>query len=172
MTDEVSGTGGQDTADAPLDHTDELLLRDVAAMLDVADPIPVDLVERVQFALALDEVFDEVASMTRVLDDALAVRTDLANATRTETVTFSADRLTSMVTLTTLGPGRVRIDGWVPPAAYARSCCACRARTSSSPPTRAAASWPRSCVRVSCSWSSTRWRPREDGLVVTPLFKL
>ncbi|MGA9749900.1 MAG: hypothetical protein WBQ50_20800 [Nocardioides sp.] len=115
MTDEVSGTGGQDTADAPLDHTDELLLRDVAAMLDVADPIPVDLVERVQFALALDEVFDEVASMTRVLDDALAVRTDLANATRTETVTFSADRLTSMVTLTTLGPGRVRIDGWVTP---------------------------------------------------------
>ncbi len=120
MNDDVSGTGGPDTADAPLDHTDERLLRDVAAMLEVADPMPADLVGRVQFALALDEVFEEVASMTRVLDDALAVRADLASATRTETVTFSADRLTSMVTLTTSAPGRVRIDGWVTPSGVRR----------------------------------------------------
>ena len=46
-------------------------------MLDLVDPVPVDLVERMQFALALDEVYDEVAQMSRVLEDALAVRTQL-----------------------------------------------------------------------------------------------
>ena len=35
-------------------------------MLDEVDPVPTDLVERMQFALALDEVFAEVAEMTRM----------------------------------------------------------------------------------------------------------
>jgi hypothetical protein len=115
MNDDVSGFGGP-SADAPLDDSDVALLARVATMLDIADPVPDDLVERIQFSLALDEVFAEVAQMTRVLDDALAVRTDLSDATRTETVTFSAERLTAMVTLSELGSGRVRIDGWVTPS--------------------------------------------------------
>lgn len=115
MNDDVSGFGGP-SADAPLDDSDVALLAQVATMLDIADPVPDDLIERIQFSLALDEVFAEVAEMTRVLDDALAVRTDLSDATRTETVTFSAERLTAMVTLSELGAGRVRIDGWVTPA--------------------------------------------------------
>jgi hypothetical protein len=115
MNDDVTGSGGG-TADAPLDDSDVALLSQVATMLDIADPVPADLVERVQFSLALDEVFAEVAEMTRVHDDALAVRADLADATRTETVTFSAERLTAMVTLSSVGAGRVRIDGWVTPS--------------------------------------------------------
>jgi hypothetical protein len=87
----------------------------VATLLEAVDPMPADLVERVQFSLALDEVFAEVAEMTRVLDDALAVRSELGEATRTETVTFSAERLTAMVTLSAAGAGRVRLDGWVTP---------------------------------------------------------
>lgn len=116
MTDDVSGLGGTSAADALLDDSDAALLAQVATMLEVADPVPADLVERMQFALALDEVFAEVAEMTRVQDDALAVRTDLTEATRTETVTFSAERLTAMVTLSGAGIGRVRIDGWVTPS--------------------------------------------------------
>ena len=54
-------------------------------MLDAVDPVPDRLVERLQFALALDEVFAEVAQIGRVPDDALTVRTDLADAARTET---------------------------------------------------------------------------------------
>lgn len=108
------------SAAAPLDATDQTLLAEVASMLDTLDPMPDDLVARVQFALALDEVYDEVAQMSRVLDDALAVRTELADATRTETLTFSADRLTAMVTVSTAGPGRVRLDGWVTPAGVRR----------------------------------------------------
>lgn len=105
---------------APLDATDEALLQEVAAMLDDLDPMPADLVARVQFALALDEVYEEVARMSRVTDDALAVRTEVVGTTRADTITFSADRLTAMISVSDLGPGQRRIDGWVHPAGTRR----------------------------------------------------
>ncbi|MEP7091610.1 MAG: hypothetical protein ABI776_16040, partial [Nocardioidaceae bacterium] len=40
---------------------------------------------------------------------------DGAVGERTETITFVADRLTAMVTVTRTGPGRVRLDGWLAP---------------------------------------------------------
>lgn len=101
---------------APLDATDQALLQEVATMVDDLDPMPADLVERVQFALALDEVYEEVARMTRVVDDALVVRTDVVGTTRADTLTFSADRLSAMVTVSVDRPGLRRIDGWVSPA--------------------------------------------------------
>ena len=84
-------------------------------MYDAADPVPDDLVERVRFSLALDEMFDEVARMTRVPLDAMAIRSDQPAGTRTETLTFSADRLTAMVTVSRVGAGRLRLDGWLAP---------------------------------------------------------
>lgn len=111
MTDERHVPG----ADAPLDAGDLALLDEVAAMYHRVDPVPADLVERVRFALALDEVFEEVAEMTRVTADSLSVRSDLADAVRSDTLTFSSERLTAMVTLSRTGAGRVRIDGWVSP---------------------------------------------------------
>lgn len=112
----------QDTAAerAALDETDEALFQEVATMLDDLDPMPADLVERVRFALALDEVYEEVARMTRVADDALAVRTDVVGTTRADTLTFSADRLTAMVTISDARPGLRRLDGWVSPAGARR----------------------------------------------------
>ncbi len=107
-------------AAASLDTTDQALLDEVATVLDAVDPVPDDLVERVRFALALDEVFEEVATISRVPEDALAVRSDLAEAVRTETLTFTADRLTAMVTVSMSGRGRVRVDGWVSPAGVRR----------------------------------------------------
>ena len=85
-----------------------------------ADPVPDDLVERVQFSLALDEVYAEVAHITRLSGDALAVRGDADAATRTETLTFSAERLTAMVTVSRAAPEDVRLDGWLAPAAVLR----------------------------------------------------
>ena len=67
------------------------------------------------FSLALDEMFDEVARMTRVPLDAMAVRGEQTAGTRTETLTFSADRLTAMVTVSRVGAGRLRLDGWLAP---------------------------------------------------------
>lgn len=103
----------------PLDDADAAILRQVRAVYDATDPVPDDLVERNLFALALDEMYDEVARMTRVPLDALAVRSEHAAGTRTETLTFSADRLTAMVTVSRVGTDRLRLDGWLaPPAAY------------------------------------------------------
>jgi hypothetical protein len=107
-------------AEEPLDAIDEAVLREVALLLEQVDPVPADLVERVQFSLALDEVYAEVAHITRLSDDALAVRGEPDTATRTETLTFSAERLTAMVTVSRAAPEQVRLDGWLAPAAVLR----------------------------------------------------
>ena len=98
-----------------LDDTDATTLAAVRALYDATDPVPADLVERVNFSLALDEMFEEVARMTRVPLDTLAVRGDQSTGTRTETLTFSADRLTAMVTVSRVAPGQLRLDGWLAP---------------------------------------------------------
>ena len=102
-------------ADQPLDTTDAVLLGEVARLYEEVDPVPHGLTDRLSFALALDELYAEVAEMSRVPTDLAGVRSDLA-AVRTETLTFAAESLTAMVTVTHVGPNRVRLDGWVAPA--------------------------------------------------------
>ena len=99
----------------PLDDVDASILEELRATYEDLDPVPDDLVERVKFSLALDEMFEEVARMTRVPVEELAVRGEPTSGTRTETLTFSAERLTAMVTVSRMGPGRLRIDGWLAP---------------------------------------------------------
>ena len=100
----------------PLDDVDAATLEQVRLLYDATDPVPDDLAERIHFSLALDEMFDEVARMTRVPFDAMATRGEQSTGTRTETLTFSADRLTAMVTVSRVAPGRLRLDGWLAPA--------------------------------------------------------
>ena len=108
-----------DLAEQPIDERDLAALEEVRSLYDATDGVPPDLVERIHFSLALDEVFDEVARMTRVPQDAMAVRGEPSTGTRTETLTFSADRLTAMVTVTRVAPGQLRLDGWLaPPEAF------------------------------------------------------
>ncbi|CAN5586282.1 hypothetical protein BH10ACT10_BH10ACT10_28660 [soil metagenome] len=102
-------------ADQPLDDVDAATLRQIRALYDATDPVPDDLATRIHFSLALDEMFDEVARMTRVPIDAMATRSDPSTGTRTETLTFSADRLTAMVTVSRVAPDRLRLDGWLAP---------------------------------------------------------
>ena len=104
----------------PLDDVDAAVLEEMRAMFDDLDPVPDDLVERVKFSLALDEVCEEVARMTRVPREELAVRGEPQQGTRTETLTFSADRLTAMVTVSRVGQGRLRLDGWLAPSGSCR----------------------------------------------------
>lgn len=98
-----------------LDGWDATVLDAMAAMYDEADPVPDGLTDRLEFALALDEVYAEVAQITRMSLDAALVRSD-STQTRADTLTFSAESLTAMVTLTRADDGRVRIDGWLTPA--------------------------------------------------------
>jgi hypothetical protein len=176
MTDQtppgVGGGGAAGTADAPLDDTDAAVLAEIAAMLEVVDPMPADLVGRVQFNLALDEMYDEVAEMTRVPDDALAVRTDIADAVRTETLTFAAARLTAMVTVSAAGPGRVRVDGWVTPPGVRRVSLRMQA-ADRDVTTDDHGRFVADDVRE--GFVQLVFHPLgadDDGLVVTPLFKL
>jgi hypothetical protein len=102
-------------ADWPLDGNDAALLGEVARLYEEVDPVPEGLLDRLSFDLALDELYAEVAEMSRVPVDLPGVRSDPA-AVRTETLTFAAESLTAMVTVTHVGPNRVRLDGWVAPA--------------------------------------------------------
>jgi hypothetical protein len=157
---------------ASLDASDVALLVDVATLLHTVDPVPDDLVARLQFALALDEVYDEVARMSRVHDDALAVRTELTDATRTETLTFSAESLTAMVTISASGPGRVRVDGWVTPGGVRRVSLRGQGHDEE---LRTDASGRFVADGVRAGFVQLVFHPLDSddaGLVVTPLFKL
>ena len=105
----------KNTADQPLDGTDAALLDEVARLYDDTDPVPPGLLDRLSFALALDELHAEVAELTRVPVDLAGVRGDVA-AVRTQTMTFAAEFLTAMITVTHAGPDRIRLDGWLAPA--------------------------------------------------------
>jgi hypothetical protein len=105
----------EDLATAPMDGEDEALLRELDRLLRDTDPVPADLVERVQFALALDELHAEVAQMTRLSADTLAVRADPSVEAATTSLTFTTEAFTAMVTVTRTGDDRYRLDGWVAP---------------------------------------------------------
>lgn len=95
-------------------------LDNVAALADLfetVDPVPEGLVDRLGFALALNEMMAEVAQLSRMPVDAMAVRGETGAAVRAETITFSAESLTAMLSVVRLAHGRVRMDGWVAPAA-------------------------------------------------------
>jgi len=103
-----------DFADLPLEDEDQEILDRLAAVFARLDPPPADLDERVQFAIALDEVDVEVAR----LSEDLLVGSGARGTERTRTITFDADSRTVMVTVVDRRDGRVRLDGWLaPPAA-------------------------------------------------------
>ncbi|MDT8910188.1 carboxypeptidase regulatory-like domain-containing protein [Amycolatopsis sp. PS_44_ISF1] len=88
---------------------DETLLADLGRFLDELDPPPDELVQRVQFALELENLDVEVARWER-LDELAGVR-----STTTGTITFTVSDLTVMINLTRIGRAH-RIDGWLVPA--------------------------------------------------------
>jgi hypothetical protein len=97
----------------PLDDTDELLMRQLAAMYDFTDPVPPGLVERLQFGITLDALEAEIAKLQRMDAQLAGARSD--GATEVQTVTFTSASLTTMITVTPAGADRVRIEGWAAP---------------------------------------------------------
>lgn len=111
-------------ADEPLDETDLQILDGLAELWTALDPVPEDLTLEIRFQLGVRTLRAEVAELQRAtgtVAPASAERELLgAGAFRddpvhTDTLTFSCDRLSSMVTVTPDGMhgGPVRIDGWV-----------------------------------------------------------
>jgi hypothetical protein len=96
--------------------TDDLaLLRAVHDMWEMADPVPADLADRALFTLQLEDLEFELMR----LHDTLAPLGARGPET-VSTVTFAAESLTVMVTVTDSGPHRRRIDGWLAPGAALR----------------------------------------------------
>lgn len=102
-------------AGEPLDSVDGLLMDSVSALYSLIDPIPADLVERLQFAISLAALNAELAELQQLENLVSSAR----SADETKTLTFTSESLTTMVTVTGAGPDRVRIDGWCAPGAGA-----------------------------------------------------
>ncbi|SER20166.1 hypothetical protein [Microlunatus flavus] len=114
------GPGPDETALAggPLDDDDLALLEAVRVLWEARDPVPEGLAARIEFALTLDALETEVATLTQV---DLATAGSRAGETETvRTVTFSTETLDAMVTLTDAPDGTVRVDGWIAPGAAMR----------------------------------------------------
>ena len=90
---------------------DEVLLADLGRVIDLADPPPAGLVERVQFALELENLDVEVARWERADAGLAGVRSTVDQGT----ITFTVSDLTVMINLTRTGQCH-RIDGWLVPA--------------------------------------------------------
>lgn len=88
---------------------DDSLFAELDALLDTADPVPAGLVERVRFAMEIEDIDVELARWERGSELA-GVRGDSPG-----TITFFVGDLTVMVNVTRTGE-RSRIDGWLVPA--------------------------------------------------------
>ena len=93
-------------------HPDDELMSQVARLVNELDPMPPGLVERAQFALALDDIDNVDIEVARWADNRTltGVRGGLPG-----TITFFVGDLTVMVNVTRTGE-RQRIDGWLVPA--------------------------------------------------------
>jgi hypothetical protein len=98
-------------ASEPLDELDTEILAGIAELYAAADPPPGWLDDRVRFAIDLENL-DVVVSR---LQEDLLVGASARGSERARTVTFDADSLTIMVTVTD-GTGGMRVDGWLAPA--------------------------------------------------------
>ena len=100
----------RDLATEPLDDLDERILTALADVLRAADPVPAGLADDVKFALTVQALHAEVAELQRVGAESALARSEY---TRTQTLTFSAETLSVMVTLSPIDAEEVRVDGWV-----------------------------------------------------------
>jgi hypothetical protein len=100
----------RDLATEPLDEIDELILAGIADVLRAADPVPAGLADDIKFALTVQALHAEVAELQRVGAETALARSEY---THTQTLTFSAETLSVMVTMSPIDADEVRVDGWV-----------------------------------------------------------
>lgn len=93
-----------------IDAHDERALALVRTHLDLVDPVPDDLTERVKFAMTVASLEAEIAHL---MNDSLAGATRTTEYDRATTVTFESEGLSIMVTLEPVERDVVRVRGWV-----------------------------------------------------------
>jgi hypothetical protein len=100
---------GGSPADVGLPEDDARLLAELAVVLELADPVPDGMTDRIRFAMDLDDLEFEVARWQRE-DRLVGVRGSAAP----DTITFTVGDLTVMVSLAPATNGN-RFDGWLVP---------------------------------------------------------
>lgn len=100
----------RDMAAQPLDDLDRVILDTVAEVFRTADPVPAGLTEDIKFALTVQAMHAEVAELQRVGVESALARSEY---TQTQTLTFSAEAISVMVTMSPIDADEVRVDGWV-----------------------------------------------------------
>lgn len=95
----------------PFDATDAAILRELREIQSRTDPCPAGLVEQITFALTVQALQAEVAELTSTAG--VLTRAAVEDADEAVTVTFSAESVSIMLTVSEAGPGRARIDGWL-----------------------------------------------------------
>ena len=103
---------------AALDAQDVLVLQRLRALYSTVDPVPDDLVDRIEFEISLDALNAELAELQQLPAQAVGARGTAPD--EVTTLTFTSDSLTTMVSITVTAPDRVRIDGWLAPGSPAR----------------------------------------------------
>ncbi|WP_433259988.1 hypothetical protein ACQPZF_22530 [Actinosynnema sp. CS-041913] len=101
-----------DSPRGPLDDLDLQILREVRWLWESVDPMPGDLLDRVRFAVELEDSDVEVVRITERREVA-GVRGDV----RSRLITFAGDTLDFMVNVQARGDGTLRVDGWLSPPA-------------------------------------------------------
>jgi hypothetical protein len=118
MTDDSTHPGQLDElerlAALPIDDADGHALEVLRDVYSVGDPVPPSLLDRVRFAITLDDLEAEVARLQReAVREVATARSE--NLLKAQTITFTSEALTTMVTVTPISPERVRVDGWASP---------------------------------------------------------
>ena len=95
----------------PLDEGDLSLLAQLRATLETADPVPPDLADQVRFALTVHALRAEIAELEKLPGEVVGARS--VDYTRVQTVTFTSESISVVVTITPLDNETARVDGWV-----------------------------------------------------------
>ncbi len=103
-----------DGQNRPIDEVDVGMLAALGRLVDGADPVPHDLVERCTLAMSLAMMDAELMAITSEGTLVGAVRSGAAASALT--VTFTSATFSVMIDISEVG-GRVRLDGWIAPAA-------------------------------------------------------
>lgn len=100
-------------AAGPLDERDRDLLAGIARAAAAMDPMPPGLVERATFAVALEELEVEVASLQESSWDGRALAGVRGSEDPALTMTFTAAALALTIAVVETRRGHHRMDGWI-----------------------------------------------------------
>jgi hypothetical protein len=103
----------EDEMQALMGPDDAALLDRLQTMWEHKDPMPAGLVERVTFAIGLDNLDVELMRLT----EEVLVPAGARGAEHVRTITFGGESVTVMVTVSQEGQEAFRLDGWLAPAA-------------------------------------------------------